>query len=594
MSSSAFSRVPPDDQRVVFRALGIGVRDRSRRREEEERCDIIARNRAYYKGEQYDRDNCWQMDQMVQAGDLQRWQLLPEHLRLHPYSTQIADSVDFIANQLADGFTITSKDARVQRVIDDAVDNTELLRNDSDEPMAFDEIIVDGAQGGDVPYEVVWDPIEGVASWEFWPAEQVAFDVPTGSWVKTVTRRQEIIVEDTGANGELLEREVQETAVYDLALRDDGQSGVRQECRKRIYWDGDGEDDPRSVEWLGLPFIPWGVIKVDKKSLRGYRGDPLITKQTCQAADRYNANEQQAYLIARYNAHGNLGVVGDASYLKLQADDNKIPKDVSDVVGFPGGTQLYMLSLPTDPRMIEHTRQVTADQMYSSFGLVRVEPDTLVGLGTPSGYALEILNRKTDGTIRRIRRVIKTDSIRLVNLTLDVTAYRQGVAITDPILARALEDDPELAADVVGFIPERADWAEVDPAGVFPNRKIEIRMGSGYIVDEVMIRDDYVNGLISLEEALRRRGYDPDEVEQIIGEIDARAQKKMDQQLQIAGRTAQTVAEAQQQNSKTAQDAQRNGFARDAGSGGAALKSGSSGSSGRQKAGTTVSKTKTG
>jgi hypothetical protein len=47
-------------------------------------------------------------------------------------------------------------------------------------------------------------------------------------------------------------------------------------------------------------------------------------------------------------------------------------------------------------------------------------------------------------------------------------------------------------------------------------------MGSGYIVDEVMTRDDFVAGLISLEEALRKRGYDDPEIVKIIEEIDAR------------------------------------------------------------------------
>jgi hypothetical protein len=583
MSSGVFSPVQRDDGTIIFRLSGRGVREQGAKEDEDARKDKIARNRAYYHGTQYDRDNALQKRAMVTSGDLLEMQLLPEHVRLNVYSVQIAECVDFIANQLTDGFTIVATDPRVQTVIDSAVDATELLRNGSDEDMAFDELVIDGAQAGDVPYEVLWDPVEAVAYWEFWPAESVEFDVPYGSWVKKVTRKQMVVVEDVDKAGTLVEREVEERCVFDLQLRlpDDG-SEPRQECRKRTYWDDDSEDEPRSIEWLGLPFIPWGVIRVDKKGLRGYRGDPLITKKACDNADRYNANEQQAWLIARYNAHGNLAVVGDAAYLKLQADDNKVAKDLPDVLGFPGGTGVFPVSLPTDPQMIEHTRRVTSDAMYNTFGLVRVEPDTLSGLGTPSGYALEVLNRKSDGTLRRIRRLIKTDTIAMISLTLDVTAYRQGVAITDPALLAAVADDPALADDIGMFVPERADWTDVDPQAVFPNRKIQVRMGSGYIVDEVMIRDDFIAGLISLEEALRQRGEDVDEIARIIGEIDARAQKKIDQQLEIAGRTAQTVAEAKGQNSQTTADRQLSTLARN------------SGSAGAQKAGNTTANAKAG
>jgi hypothetical protein len=156
------------------------------------------------------------------------------------------------------------------------------------------------------------------------------------------------------------------------------------------------------------------------------------------------------------------------------------------------------------------------------------------------------------------------------------------VAITDPALLAAVADDPGLADDIGMFVPERADWTDVDPQAVFPNRKIQVRMGSGYIVDEVMIRDDFTLGLISIEEALRQRGYDSDEIAQIIDEIDARAQKKIDQQMQIAGRTAQTVAAATGQNSQTVPDRQLSTLARN------------SGSAGTQKAGNTIANAKAG
>ena len=495
-------------------------------RVEAARCGMVSGNRAYYHGTQYDHANDKRLDELrAELKGAQTIDRVPEHERLHAYSTQIAECVDYIASQLTDGFAFQATDPQVQAAIDGMLAATDALTNGTeDEEVSFDDLMIEGAQAGDTPYLVQWDPIDQTAYFEFWPAEQVRFET-RGMWVRKVVAHRTVVEYVSDGRGGETPREVQHRIVYDLAYRTVGldalqlgapeveDAGQRQ-CRRRLWKDGDPDEEPSEEEWLRLPFIPWGVLRVDKKGISGYRGDPLITRRALDNADRYNANEQHAYIVARYNSHGNLGVVGDQAMLKVQLEP-AVPKDVADVLTFPGGTALVPITLPTDPRMIEHTRQVTADAMYASFGLVRVEPDTLGGLGGVTGYALEILNRRSEGTFRRIRRTFKNDCLRMINMALDLHAYRAGAQL-EAGLADLLEQMPEV--QVTSELLPDTSWWEVDPEAAWPNREIEVRMGTGYIVDDVQIRDDYTAGLISHEEALRLRGYSNEEIEDMKGE----------------------------------------------------------------------------
>jgi hypothetical protein len=172
-------------------------------------------------------------------------------------------------------------------------------------------------------------------------------------------------------------------------------------------------------------------------------------------------------------------------------------------------------------------------------------------IGGISGYALEILNRKSDGTLRNVRRVFKTDCISLINLTLDVYAYRSGAVITDDALAQILEDNPELEVPD-GWLPE-IPFADIDPQAEFPARKVDVRMGTGYIVDDVQVRDDMTAGLISQEEALRQRGYDDTKIERILSEQQASAERKMRMAIEQFQKTQPVVAIAGQTKDQTAQ-----------------------------------------
>jgi hypothetical protein len=95
-----------------------------------------------------------------------------------------------------------------------------------------------------------------------------------------------------------------------------------------------------------------------------------------------------------------------------------------------------------------------------------------------------------------------------------------------------LEDpDFRLPLDAVVSV---AFW-EIDPDEVFPNRVVEIRMGSAFIVDDVAIRDDFTAKLIDQKTALKQRGYDDDEIKEIFDATEA-AKPKIEDQLALQGR----------------------------------------------------------
>jgi hypothetical protein len=460
------------------------------------RRQAVEKRRLYLNGNQYDEENAT----AKQAANVDR---LPEHLRLHAYSTQIGEAVEFITDQLAEQFLVTADDSAVQGLIDAVFASSEVLTAGSGSPkdVAIDDVLRDALTAGDTPVRVQWDMVRGEPYLEFWDSEQVFMEFGERDALVRVIRDE--VGWQPGMDGEV---QVNEKHTFDLTFN---ALGVR-EARYRLFVDD--EEQPRIVQMLGLPFIPWTLLRADAKTVRAVRGESLITDQAMNTADRYNAVEQVSWLIARYNSHGNLVVVGDAAMLQLQNDD-RIQKDVADVLRFPGGTAAFPLALPTDPKMIEHQRQVLADHLYAAFGLTRVDPDTLSNIGGISGYALEILNRKTEGTFRRIRRRWVADVRRLLSMVLDLAAYKQAEPL---LLAPPVEDF--LSLDLP--MPETSFW-DVDPMQVYANRGVEIRMGSGYIVDDVLIRDDFVAGLISRAEALRRRGTDDTDIAKIQDEIKA-------------------------------------------------------------------------
>lgn len=499
-----------------------GQRDMDRVEAEQWRLFEIAKRRRYVEGSQYDDEN---MKALTDAG-LDVWaQRLPEHLRKHAYSTQIEESIFFIAGQLGDSFEVDAAAESVDDVINSALRlSPQLSGSGESEDVTITETLADALIAGDVAVQLRWDQVEDSVFFDLWEAEAVRIEWGDRDTMTEVGITEVVWVKNENDEDE---QEVQET-VYTMDLRASADfERVWWECRKRVWRDDQDRstDEPLIDVWTGFPFLPWSLLRARPKGLRGNRGRSAISDQAMAAADRYNASEQAGWLITRYNSSGNIVVVGDAASLKLERD-GILSTDIGDVLTFPGGTQVATVELPTSTDMIEHQRVVLAEQIYSTFGLTRVEPDTIQGLGAVSGYALEILNRKTEGTFERIRTQFVSDLRVLFSKTLDLHDALIDEADVPDDIGPDDEPDPNLTdedgVDIPGWALRQTNPDDPDAdegTGRFPDREIDIRLGTGYIVDDVQIRDDFQAKLISRNEALRKRGYNDPDIKKIEAEL---------------------------------------------------------------------------
>jgi hypothetical protein len=516
-------RIPGTGVRLLAVPVEVDPRDFELTQQENARREGVALRRLVYDGDQYEEANAAIRERLIGLQELDPREPTPEQHRLHAYSTQVSESIDFMADRLGEGFTMTAEDATVQAVLDGMVAASEQLSAENDageQELTVDDTLRDSMVAGDVAAYVGYDPTAGTTFVELWESEFVDFRMKTTKVIEKVIRTMQVWVPDPDIQG--AQRQVVQRMVYSMQPTGiAGPNGPVLECRADEYWDSD--ESPRDSRWLGVGRVPWQLLRCDPKGLRAVRGTSMITSQVISAARRYDSNEQHSWDTARYNSHGNVAVIGDAANLQLQRADGKIRKDVADVVTFPSGTALTTISLPTDDSMIEHQRKVLADGIYSKFGLVRVDMETITGLGGATGYALEILNEKTEATFRRIRRTFRKDWLNLCNLVLDVTAWLRD-AVPVGLLADGtpveLPDPADVlapvGADVVAVKPA---WWLVDPMQVFPNRKIKVGMGTGYVVDEVMIRADVQAGLLSIQGGLRLRGWSEPDIKKNMDEL---------------------------------------------------------------------------
>jgi hypothetical protein len=544
---------------------------------EEGRVEAITTRKRYYAGEQYDEENQKCLDALAAAGlqvqgeekavirAKEIWaRKLPEHLRLHEYSTVIQEAIDFIANRLSDKFSIDLDDETAGKVIQAALDATpELAGTDDDDELTVANVMREAVKAGDAVAQLLWDPKRQSVWMRFWDSEAVDLRFADGrpdeiekaivtqvDWrvdpedplggVKAMTVKRVWEVVDRVANQDAL-----------VAAFDRGEippvPAVRQECVESVYaveapgtaeQTADGKNDLRLLETIpwGVPFVPFWPIRSDRQTLRAVRGDSMITEQAMKGADRYNANEQVSWLIARYNSHASLVIVGDNALL-MEQQSKRLNKDVADVLTFPGGTNALALSLPTDPQMIEHQRQVLLDGLYGTMGITRVDQTSLEGLGGVTGYALEILNQKSQGTFARVKKQLIRDWKKLMNKVLDCHTY-WSVAPPDQLVGQL--EFPGLPAEA-----EVSSFATLDPKTAFPNRKMTVNVGSGDIVDIAAIRDDYTAKLISQEEALRQRGKSEPEIKKIMDEQQASADQAMERQQQMFGQNTEGTGGSQ-------------------------------------------------
>lgn len=540
---------------------------------EEARRGAVQLRRAYYDGRQYDDRNAACRQDMLDAvgGNAEEkaiaramafWDAqLPEHLRMHEYSTQIGESVDFVANRLADSARIVMEDAAAQTVIDGATDSSpELAGSPDDDELVLSNVFREALKAGDTPVLVRWNGDDTGTCWpEFWDSEQVElrFADDHSTVLKAIVEQVDWRFLPGSTAGvpepcvirrvwEVLERPTLQEVPVDLveAALAGGETpapvvgdGVQLECAERVYWvKPDKEPVLLDTVWWGVPFLPWWPIRGDRKTLRATRGESLISDQTMKTADRFNAVQHVAWRIARYNSHSRIALTGDA--MVVEGNQAKhIRGDVADVSTFPGATNATVLSLPTDPQMIQQQEAVLKAGLYGSMGVQQTDQSSLEGLGGVTGYALEILDQKSNGTFSRVRLQLQRDLKRLVNLILDCHAYwSQSHA--------ARGQDADTPADQVA-----TSYLQVDPASVFAKRGVEIRLGSGQVVDDARIRDDFVVKLISLQEALRKKGYDEPTITKIVGELQAAQEQAAAAQREAFGETG---TEGARQNSTQA------------------------------------------
>ncbi|QOP66152.1 portal protein [Arthrobacter phage DanielleIgnace] len=540
------------DDRGQVMSPGGDVKAAKAAAKERDRKGMVQIRRMYYEGEQYDRINETRAKAMKVASVFD----LPEHEKLHAYSTQIQESVDFIAGQMSENFDLVIKDKTVQGIVEKALKRSPSLRGAyGQNNLSLTNTVRDALIAMDTPVLIRWDPVAETAWPEYWASEDVTFeynerDLTRLEMVSTVQS-----VWATGFGGVQMPKN--EITEYFLQFG---------ECMKRTYFENERES--AVTEPQGIPFIPWVSLRINATSVKEQRGRSIISTQACKSADRYNALEQVAFLIARYNSHGNLAVIGDGTTLKAQMDE-RINKDVADVMTFPGGTAIQVLTLPTDAQMIIHQRTVLLDSLFGSFGLARVDQETLTGLGQVTGYALEILNRRSEVTFTQIKNQYVGDFKTMLNMLLDMHVYKsteqefwaaQNPVGEDPMAVPVLFDEA-MAGAMWGRL------RDLDPLTVYPEEKrvFEIHLGSNTVVDKVQLKAEYDAGLISRAEYLRQCGYTEQEIRTINEELDKEKPPAPESGLGANGVAAGAAAVAAAQAAKAAKNPDPVGGKRQAG-----------------------------
>lgn len=479
---------------------------------EYEKCQL------YYDGAQYDAENEALADR---SGYTARDLRLPEHLRKHAYSSHIQEAIDVLADMFAEGISFDGEHAELLNA----------LWKDTGMAERADDWFRDAIIKGDVYAVPDYDPINDVMTVDVWEAESIWPVYDQNNWRKLSRYYQyQTVVDEEGLEKEqqkvwillettlpVLNEEIDRIDLVDMEFPPDR---VIRQLVEYVFED----DELVNVVAHQKGFFPLVHARGDTRhKLRSMFGDTMITKKVQGTADRYNALGQLGFRVARQNSFSTIAVVGDSASLGAGSRDETIAKDIADVLRFPGGTNVSTISLPADPRMLEYQQKLLEKNLYKEFGLTKIDLEDFGGLGTISGYALEVLNRKERATYKRVRKNALAGIRDLANRMLDVHAVATAVM-------------------------DGAEWYDVDPLEVYPNRNdIQIVMGSGDIVDAVADRDDFTVGLVSREHVLRRKGLNKEEITQVVTEINAQketeASLETNQQLSLLEQQSQSALE---------------------------------------------------
>lgn len=466
----------------------------------------------YYSGEQYDEEND---DLATAAGYTAAGKRMPEHLRKHAYSSHIQEAIDVLADMFSSGIKF---DGPHSEMLNKWFKEHDIEARTDD---WFREALITGQSFATPTY----DPMTDMMDAEFWSANEIwpvydeerdfkrlirfyrfqTLDTPDGEKKLTHIYVQELLTDNQGDpvlvdDGDMVAM-VYEVVRYTLDEERKiiaGPVGTRKRGFDLVHCKGDG-----------------------RRQIRSMFGDSMITRKVKGTADRFNALGQLGFRVARQNSFATIGVVGDQALLGAGSRDESIAKDVADVLRFPGGTNVVPITLPTDPRMIESQQRLLEKNLYREFGLTKIDLDDIGGLGTVSGYALEVLNRKDRATHQRVRKNAIMAIRALANQMLDMHAYR--------------------VADASGV-----NWWDVSPLETYPNRgEIKIVIGSGDIVDAVGDRDDFEAGIVSRRYVLSRKGLGKTDIDTIEKEIASEYEAKLQLDTEYAVRETDHAADKQ-------------------------------------------------
>ena len=431
----------------------------------------------YYKGEQYDKDNLAIRASLGLSPDKR----IPEHLRLHSYTGVIEEGVDFITDQLVENLNIEVKS------------NAEIASGEpADEPPLEQQIFLNIWEQSDMDLNAPdltreslvsaesyillrWDEAEQIVRMVPYDAESVEPEYSQDNYKKMIrcTIHQIKYVPE-------LDRNVDYREIYAIGQTSEG----FVECIYLKY--NDIDDDPIETRLLNIPFIPIVHLITIKKRVRESFGESLVERLVGDA-DRYNSVNGLEYQIARYNSISHLAIFGEDT-ARVKGENLNLGGEATDFWAFPASTDVKPVTLPADITMISSQKETVENHMYRKMGLQRMDIQDFKGIGAPSGYALEIINRKTDGVFTRIQKELTKGYVEVFDKTMDMQAIMES----------------------------GKPWYKTDPKKTYPNRTVIFTFGSLFVADKNEIRSDFVAGLVSQKKSLMLMGYSETEALEIM------------------------------------------------------------------------------
>lgn len=420
----------------------------------------------YYDNAQYDKENGAKRNALQKRPD----ERLPEHQRKHAYSGVIEEGVDFITDQLMDNLSIEVKtEAELKSgEADDKIPEEQIKFDEiwdaSDMDLEAPDLTREALVSADAYIMIVWDEADQLV--KFIPYEATAIN-PTYSETNYKKMIMATVYSSTYSDEE--KREMAYREEYVLGQTSEG----FEEC---IYLKFEEDNEtPIESKLLNIPFIPIVHLKAIRKKVRKSFGESIV-KKAISDADRYNAVNQLEFLIGRYNSSSHLALFGTES--KINPEQLFLGNEVNDFWSFPNTTEAKVMTLPTDPAMINNQCEKIEKNMYKKLGIQKMDLEDMKGLGAPSGYSLEIMNRKTNGVFTRIQKELTKGYTEVFNKALDMQAIMES----------------------------GKEWWDVDTEKAYPNRTVKFTFGTVFVADSDAIRQDFVAGMISRKRALMQKG----------------------------------------------------------------------------------------